>query len=341
VKLESENILIEKAVACLIGGLVGDAMGTPTEGMDLASIRERFGWVDTFEGDGTDDTVMRDLLIEALVNTAGVATLDDWAAAWLGNWDAIFGVKQAKFFISVLHTAQKLRRHAVPRLAALGNMPSSSSAMCISPVGIVNACQPKRAASQAYNLGSLIHVHDVGFCQDGAAAIATAVAAAFVPDTDIDAVIAAAIEAIIPNSGAEMRSRIARVLDLADEAGTFEAFCTALYARGDEMFCRIICDSRETIPLTLAVLKLAEGEVAQAVTFAANLGRDADTIGAMAGAVSGALRGVEGIPAVWLEQLGPAVVSRQVSLARQLAAVACKKREADLAALALLGTITQ
>ena len=53
--------------------------------------------------------------------------------------------------------------------------------MCISPVGIVNACNPQQAADQTYNLASLIHVHDVSFCQDGAAAMAAAVAAAFDP----------------------------------------------------------------------------------------------------------------------------------------------------------------
>ena len=97
---------------------------------------------------------------------------------WLDHWSEIFGDKYAKFFISVIATAQKLKHQGNPRMAALGNLPSSSSAMCISPVGIVNACNPAQAALQAYNLGSLIHAYDVGFCQDGAAAMAAAVAEA-------------------------------------------------------------------------------------------------------------------------------------------------------------------
>lgn len=339
--LDGESTLVRKAAGCLIGGLVGDAMGTPTEGMSHSAIRERYGWVETFTGDGTDDTVMRDLLIEALVATDGRATLDHWAATWLGNWDAIFGSKQSKFFVSVIHTAQKLRRHAVPRMAALGNMPSSSSAMCIAPVGLVNACRPYQAAIQAYNLGSLIHVHDVGFCQDGAAAIATAVATACLPNADIETVIAAAVDAIIPNSGADMRARIARVLGMAAEADSFEAFCEAAYACGDKLFCRITCDSRETIPLTLAVLRLAEGDVANAVTYAANLGRDADTIAAMAGGIAGALCGVEGVPATWLQQLGHEVVDRQTALAQRLATTAQTKAEADTAALDAFAAISR
>jgi ADP-ribosylglycohydrolase len=111
-------------------------MGTPTEGKDYRDIESGLGWVEDFDCDGTDDTVMKHLLAKALIRTDGYATFDDWAEVWLGNWEAIFGPKVGKFFVSVLHTANKLRRHSLPHMAALGNMPSSSSAMCISPVGM-------------------------------------------------------------------------------------------------------------------------------------------------------------------------------------------------------------
>ena len=199
------TVLYDKALGCLLGGLIGDAIGTPTEGKHYRDIEAQYGWVNDFDCDGTDDTVMKTLLAEALIRTEGYATLDDWAQAWLDSWDAIFGPKLNKFFVSVVHTAQKIRRHSVPRMAALGNMPSSSSAMCISPVGIVNAGNPAQAALQAYNLASLIHVHDVGYCQDGAAAMAAAVAEAMRVDATVSSVLGAAQDAIIPRSGREMR----------------------------------------------------------------------------------------------------------------------------------------
>ena len=193
--------LYDKTLGCLLGGLIGDAIGTPTEGKHYRDIEAQHGWVSDFDCDGTDDTVMKTLLAEALIRTEGYATLDDWAQVWLDHWEAIFGPKLSKFFVSVVHTAQKVKRHSVPRMAALGNMPSSSSAMCISPVGIVNACNPAQAAQQAYNLASLIHVHDVGYCQDGAAAMAAAVAEAMRADATVPSVLDAALEAIIPLSG--------------------------------------------------------------------------------------------------------------------------------------------
>ncbi|MBN1402810.1 MAG: ADP-ribosylglycohydrolase family protein [Anaerolineae bacterium] len=332
-KAESEiKPFYARALGCLLGGLIGDAMGTPTEGKDYREIESSLGWVDDFSGDGTDDTVMKHLLIRALVQTDGYATLDDWARVWLQDWEAIFGPKVGKFYISVLHTAHKLRRHASPRMAALGNMPSSSSAMCIAPVGIVNACNPQQAALQAYNLAGLIHIHDVGFCQDGAAAIAAAVATAFSPDASVSSILTAAQAAILPLSGAEMLARIASVLALAAECGEYRAFREQLYAQSERFFCRITCDSRETIPLTLAVFQLAQGDVSRCVTYAANLGRDADTIATMAGAVAGAYGGVQSMPEAWVAKALRMAAVDPRELARELTAVALTKLDRQRAA---------
>jgi ADP-ribosylglycohydrolase len=334
------TLLYDKALGCLLGGLIGDAIGTPTEGLDYGQIEARFGWVDDFDCDGTDDTVMKDLLAEALVRTGGYATLDDWAQVWLDNWEAIFGHKLGKFFVSVIHTAQKLKRHAVPRMAALGNMPSSSSAMCISPVGIANACNPAQAALQAYSLAGLIHVHDVGFCQDGAAAMAGAVAEAMHPEATVEAVLQAAVDVILPLSGQEMRERIERALDLARESGDYHAFRHAVYARQETFFCRITCDSRETIPLTLALLLLGEGNVERCVTYAANLGRDADTIGTMCGAIAGALGGVGAIREDWVEKAKSLASTDQEALAQKLTRVAIDKYERETVARAAFARIS-
>lgn len=329
----SSTLLYRKALGCLLGGLIGDAMGTPTEGKDYQQIEDQFGWVEDFATDGTDDTVMKNLLAEALIRTGGHATMDAWAQVWLDRWDAIFGPKQNKFFLSVLHTAHKLRRHGTPRTAALGNMPSSSSAMCISPVGIVNAANPRAAAIQAYNLAALIHTHDVGFCQDGAASMAPAVAAAFAPDATVASVLDAATRYIEPLSGREMLDAIERALTLARTSGDYVAFRARVYERAHEFFRPIICDSRETVPLTLAIVLLAEGDVRRSVTYGANLGRDADTIASMAGAIAGALHGIEGVPVQWAGKAQLLCAQDQEQLALDLARTAIA-RQLDLSAAA-------
>ena len=145
--------------------MIGDAIGTDTEGMEYMRIERQFGWIDDFETDGTDDTIMKDLLAEALIETEGFARLDDWARVWVRHRDVFVGEKRSKFFVGVPHVMVKMADLGVtPRMAALGTPRSTSSGMCISPVGIVNACNPEQVARQAYNIASLIHMHERAWC---------------------------------------------------------------------------------------------------------------------------------------------------------------------------------
>src|SRR5947207_12532224 len=103
-----------RAYACLLAGLVGDVMGTPTENLEPDEIERRFGWVDTFEGPGTDDSLMKDVLCMALTETGGYATADDWAAQ-ITSHQAWIRERRDKFFPSVLHLVGKLRYGYLPR----------------------------------------------------------------------------------------------------------------------------------------------------------------------------------------------------------------------------------
>ncbi len=333
------TVLYRKTLGCLIGGLIGDAIGTPTEGKSPAEIEKQFGWLADFSSDGTDDTVMKNLLSDALIASGGYATYDDWAQVWLDQYKEIFGQKVGKFFQSVLHTAAKLQRHSVPRMAALGNMPSSSSAMCISPIGIVNACNPGQAAAQAYSVASLIHQHDVGFCQDGAVAMAAAVAEAFSPTATVESIVKAATAHIVRLSGEEMLAAIGRAVSLARETREYKAFRDAVYRQKDTFFKRITCDSRETIPLTVALFLLAQGDVEKCVTYGANFGRDADTIASMCGAIGGAFKGVEGIRSDWVDKAKKVTSRNQEELAENLASLALAKAERERKAAAALAQI--
>ena len=107
--------------------------------------------------------------------------LDGWAARWVGQHDRIQAMRDR----STLRSSTRPRSSAGVRSSrvAAGNMPSSSSAMCIWPIGLVEPGDPRAAAAQAYALAGLIHVGEVDFCQDAAAAVAAAVAAGLRPGT--------------------------------------------------------------------------------------------------------------------------------------------------------------
>jgi ADP-ribosylglycohydrolase len=329
--IDGLSTLERHALACLGFGVIGDAMGTPTELLEPDEIERRFGWVDNFEGEGTDDSILRDLLAAAMIKTRGYATADDWAAEWQLHRSSIFGDKIDKFFPSVLHAADKLNRGYLPRVIAEGTMPSTTSAMSISPVGIVNAGHPRAAATQAMEIAGLIHVTDTGFCQDAAAAVAAAIAAALRKGATVDSVLAAAVDAIKPWSGKEMLALISDALALADSTKDFKAFRTAYHGR----FRRpIFCDSRETVPAAMALVGLAGGDPWQAVQLGANFGRDTDTIAAMAGAVCGALTGISPASEAKLMLLSPRGLAAQLELAKELVEVRHARAEVEKQALA-------
>jgi len=317
-----------RAYACLLAGLVGDAMGTPTENLEPEQIERRFGWVSAFDGPGTDDSLMKDLLSDALVATGGYATADDWAAQ-IASQQSLIRERRDKFFASVLHLVGKLRYGYPPRELSAGNMPSSSSAMAIAPVGIVNAGHPRAASAQAQELASLIHTGPVGFCQDCAGAIAASIAVAMQPGATLDAVIAASTDYLKPTSGALMRGLILDALGIARETGDFTAFRAAYHRRFRQT---IACDSRETIPATIAICLLANGDPVTAAEQGANFGRDSDTIATMAGAICGALGGAGSIPASWAEGVGATVDAAQREMAGRLVEIARAKARAEVAA---------
>ena len=75
------------------------------------------------------------------------------------------------------------------------------------------------------------------------------------------------------------------------------------------------------------------------VTYAANLGRDADTIGTMCGAIAGALGGVEAIRADWVEKAKTLASTDQEALALSLSQVAVAKYQRETAARAAFAQI--
>ena len=319
---------LEKALGCLLAGLIGDAMGNVTEGKEPDEIEARFGWVETFEGDGTDDSIMKHILADALIASNGYATIDEWAAEWVAQRQ-LMRSKENRFFVSVRQTARKLQHGYIPKMASIGNMASSSSAMCIAPVGIVNAANPRAAALQAEELGSLIHTGDVSFCQDAAAAVAAAVAAAFAREATVESVLEASTAYLKPTSGALMRGLITQALDLARRTGDYKAFRTEYHARFRQ---DNFIDSRETVPAALAVVHLAQGDPRQAIVYGANFGRDADTIATMAGSICGALKGVGALPENWVRQALASSDRDQRELARKLVEVSYFKARNEIAA---------
>ena len=129
-----------------------------------------------------------------------------------------------------------------------------------------------------------------------------------------------------------MLGLITDVMTIANETQDYETFRQTMYARKADFFRRIACDSRETIPITLALFRLADGDTEKMVTYGANFGRDADTIATMGGAIAGAYQGISGIRTDWVEKAQQLTSVNQNELAESLIHTAQAKFDAQASA---------
>jgi len=295
--MDSTSLIFRKVYGCLLGGVIGDAMGAPAEDMTYEEVKTKFGWIEDFEGAGTDDSAIKLILCEAIMRHRGRITADEFADAFLANKKNYYDL----FYIPVRNMFHKIEsKLCLPVYAGMGNMHSSSSAMAISPMGLINAGNPRRAALETYDVAGLIHGGDSTFCRDGACVMAAAVAEAMNPEATIASVLEASVKFLHKDSSWELLERISLTLELLAKTKTYDKFREAYYEKflGD-----IVSDSRETVPCVLALFKLAEGDPVKAIESGANFGRDADTIASMVGALCGAFRGVEAIKAEWIKKV--------------------------------------
>ena len=292
-----KRLLKEKIYGCLAGGLIGDAMGAPVENWNYTQIADKYGILEDFEGAGTDDSAVKLILCDALINNDGHITADEFATSFLKFKKEYYDL----FYIPVRNMVHKLEDDLVlPVYAGMGNMQSSSSAMAISPMGIVNACDPRRAALETYDVAGLVHAGNTTFCRDAACAMAAAVAEAMKEDSTIDSVLKASTAYLHKKSSRVMFELIRESIEKAMELDSYEEYRKWIYENRTR---NVVCDSRETVPVTFALFYLAEGDPSKSIIYGANFGRDADTIASMVGALSGAYKGINAFRTEWIEKV--------------------------------------
>ncbi len=306
------SLLFDKVLGCLLSAEIGDAMGAPAENKTYQEIIADYGEISDFSGSGTDDSALKHILCDAIELSEGYPTADAWAEAWMDQKDMF---RKGMFWIPVMNSFWRVSAENIsPRQAGEGNMSSSSSAMCISPMGIINAANPRQAALETYEVAGLIH-HN--FSRDAACSMAAAVAEAFSPGASVDSVLRAAVEYLPSRSASVMRGFIEDTLSLARSTGAYTAFRESYY-REHILPGIAMPDARETVPVALSLFYLADGNPKQTILYGANFGRDADTIASMAGALSGALHGASGLPAEWVEKIRASGRRDQVALTTML-----------------------
>jgi ADP-ribosylglycohydrolase len=338
-KLVSSNrqTLQDRIRGLLYGIAYGDALGSTVEKLSALEIREIYGRVISLDtewhrmthdeiarkgrvrgrGIVTDDTLMV-LCLMTVYNEVG-RHLDAWdmasgmvrQIAWTPRW--VPELQRETMLIERLFYPEKwiFQRHQLtscdPRQGGIGNMVNCGAAMYIAPVGVVNAGDPHGAYEEAIAFAS---GHQESYGLEAAGVLASAIAAAFIPGTTIEAVVEAALG--VAKDGT--RDAIAAIADVATGlrgssyqrvVAEFHKAIVRFSPMGDDVQhtegkAGVATDayrpsrrfSIEELPLALGFALVNDGDFNLAIEDGINSGRDTDSIGVMVGAVLGAMHGV-------------------------------------------------
>lgn len=290
--------LRERARGALLGLAVGDALGAPAENLKPSEIRARWGRITGYVSEqpyGTDDTEYAIFSGLLLARHGSALTPEHVEAAW-HEWiaDRAEGPFRGAGF-SERGTLENLRRGlAAPISAQHRHAWSDGLAMRAAPFGVFAAGRPAEAARLVAVDGSVSHEGEGIY---GGQAVAAGVAAAMT-GAAAPVVIAAAL-AVIPDDSWTARS-LRRAVSVAHrgERAVRSAVVIGGYPWTDL--------APEAVALAFGAYAAADGDFREAVLTAVNMGRDADTTAAVAGALSGATQGLAAIPPHWSSAIGPA-----------------------------------
>lgn len=292
----------------LVGTAIGDALGAPVEGRHHVdpSYLER-ARRDPAPLRYTDDTAMTIAVARSLARMgefdgADVAsTLADIhdAEPWRG-----YGPGPAKVFARLRSGVpwDEAGAHLYGGEGSFGN----GAAMRVAPVAVFTSPDLDGAAVMAERSARITHHHPEGI--DGAVAQAVAIAA-ILPSPperlDLDEV----IEAVRLRVQTDVfRHKLAHLHDAVAEPDDQRAM--AVLGNGIE--------AHASVPTALYCALTRRDSFEEAVLTAIGMGGDADTIGAMTGALAGALHGLSAVPEPWSDVEGR---DELIGLADELAAV--------------------
>ncbi|HEY8600465.1 MAG TPA: ADP-ribosylglycohydrolase family protein [Thermomicrobiales bacterium] len=299
-------------VGCLIGLALGDALGAPLEFMPRAEIAAAYGevrellgggWLNVEPGEYTDDTQLALAIAESIVRTGRIDPTDIAArfVAWLRTGPKDVG--------NITRTAIRYHEQGLawqevgPRVVRelVGGSAGNGSLMRCAPVGLFHAARPDALLRDSTIVSEITHANPLSIWSSIAVNLAIV---EFLHGRRDDVI--ARVAAQIPER--EVRDTLLTVPNLPRRAIRSGGFVL------------------ET--LGAAFWALQQGESFEDVVVTAiNLGDDADTVGAVAGALAGARDGIGAVPDRWKDQLRDA--DKLADLALALHRLALKDELAD------------
>ncbi len=280
--------LTDRYRGALVGKAVGDALGATVEFMGRQEIRERYGvhreitgggWLSLPAGEITDDTQMALCIAESIVERRvfDPGDIAERFVAWyrsnppdIGN-TTVMSIRALADGVPWDEAGYRTHLEMRPRDASNGSIMRSA------PAALYSRGDAALNAQTAADSSRITHANPLSV--DGCVALN------------------ATIAALLDDPGADF-------LAVATAAATEDQVRAALDAVPEQDAERIDASGYVLSTLQSAFWSVATAETFEdAVVTAVNLGQDADTTGAVAGALAGARWGYPEIPERWLEAL--------------------------------------
>ncbi len=291
--------LVSRFVGALVGTFVGDALGMPVEGWPWRKIAQHYGEVREMlparlgAGTYTDDTVFMIALAESLIENKGRVVPQDLAWRFRQAYDRRRG------FGAGMHRLMRLWDEGVPWDEAAhrlfdGGSYGNGAAMRVAPVGVLFHHDERAVYDAAAAQARVTHAHPLG--QQGAAlqALAVALALRSDPATFSRDEFLEDLESTLPASAETFRRALMQAGDLFDRWEDRDLIVRKLGNRSS---------AHRSVPTAIFAFLTFWNSFEEAVVYAISLGGDTDTLGAMTGAIAGALHGMEAIPRRWWDAL--------------------------------------
>lgn len=282
--------VLERARGSLLGLAVGDALGATVEFMTPGEIRGKFGvhrrmvgggWLRLRPGQVTDDTEMSLCIARAVVARGGwdLRAVAESFAAWLQGRPVDVGATCARGIRRFLHAGTL---EGPPNEGDAGN----GAAMRVAPVALLTLGDDEGLRSLAVAQARLTHHH---------------------PLSDAACVtVGRMIHAALRGASAHELHALAAGLEALHPGFAFR--------RGPGTCSPFVVDTLRTAFHAFFTTATFE----ECLVAAVNQGGDADTAGAIAGALSGAFYGMSAIPRRWVRRLDRTLREEVLALASSL-----------------------
>jgi len=276
--------LLSKFSGCLIGTAVGDSLGARREGSsefaEIADLAPRY----------TENTAMTIAVAESLIEHKD---FHYWhmAELFLKKYEQEPWRRYGHTITRVFRLMRngKLGFGMIDRdLFAEGSF-GNGAAMRVAPVGLMYHDDPRMLRDIAYHSAGITHSHEWGL--EGAALQACAVALATLAEPGSMSVTDFLGTLRMFAKPGPYQEKLKTIIGFIEKGASREDVVTQL---GTGTSCL------ESVPTAIYSF-LSHRDFKSAVIYAVSLGGDADTIGAMTGAIAGACYGIEGIPSQWRE----------------------------------------